>query len=385
MDKDIKAPPLIAHVIYRLGVGGLENGLINLINQMPVDKYRHMIICLQGSTSFRERLQRKDVSVIDLHKQDGQDWHSFVSLYRILKQHKVDIIHTRNLSAIEYQVPAFLAGVKCRVHSEHGWDTFDPEGNNKKYQLLRRLLSPFIHVFIPLSLHLQHYLVEKVKIPEKKIYRICNGVDITKFYPIKDKQQMRDCPLPFDENAIYMGTVGRMHGVKDQMTLVRAFIALLNAHPALIGQVYLLLIGDGPLRQEAIELLDKSQLSEYAWLPGERSDIAELMRFLDIFVLPSQAEGISNTILEAMATALPVVATAVGGNTELVKEGDTGLLVPHSSPAVMADALISLIENRQKRQQQGERAYQSVLANFSIQAMVNKYTDVYDSLQSKRQ
>ncbi len=383
MTKEIQAP-LIAHVIYRLGVGGLENGLINLINQMPADKYRHIIICLKGSTRFRKRLQRKDVQIIDLQKKDGQDWHSFVSLYRILKQHKVDIIHTRNLATIEYQIPAFLARVKYRVHSEHGWDTFDPDGNNKKYQVLRRLISPLIQVFIPLSLHLQAYLLEKVGISKQKITRICNGVDIKKFYPAKEKQAVPDCPFQLDEKKIMIGTVGRMHGVKDQLTLVQAFILLLTAHPELTGIANLILVGDGPLKLKAIALLEDSQLQKYAWLSGERNDIADIMRILDIFVLPSQAEGISNTILEAMATGLPVIATAVGGNTELVKADETGILIPPSDSQAMADAMLCLIENKHKRQQQGKNAYHRVLDNFSIQAMVNKYTDVYDSLGLKR-
>ncbi|MCF7970303.1 MAG: TIGR03088 family PEP-CTERM/XrtA system glycosyltransferase [Methylococcaceae bacterium] len=383
MAKNTQQPLLIAHVIFRLGVGGLENGLINLINNMPADKYRHIIICLKGSTQFRERLKRKDVQIIDLQKKDGQDWGSFIRFYRILKQYKINIIHTRNLAAIEYQVPAFLAGVKFRVHSEHGWDTFDPEGNNKKYQYLRRLLSPLIKVFIPLSLHLQDYLVEKVKIPKYKIQRICNGVDITKFYPEKVKQLVFDCPLPFDKKNIYIGTVGRMHGVKDQITLVTAFITLMQARQEFIGQVYLLLIGDGSLRQEAIDLLEKHHLLQYAWLPGEREDIADIMRSLDIFVLPSQAEGISNTILEAMATGLPVIATAVGGNPELVMSGETGLLVPSSDPDAMAQAMLSLLMDKDKRQKLSENSHQRVIDNFSIQAMVTKYTEVYDSLGLK--
>ncbi len=384
MNKTIKQAPLIAHIIYRLDVGGLENGLINLINQMPVDKYRHIIICLKGSTRFRERLQRDDVQIIDLQKRDGQDWASFIALYRILKQQQVDIIHTRNLATIEYQIPAFLAGVKNTVHSEHGWDTFDPDGNNKKYQILRRLISPLIKVFIPLSLHLQSYLVNKVGIAEQKIVRICNGVDIDKFYPAITKELVADCPLAQGDDIINIGTVGRMQGVKDQLTLVRAYILLLTKNPDLHGKVNLLLIGDGPLREQALVLLENNQLLEHVWLPGARADIAAIMRSLDIFVLPSQAEGISNTILEAMATGLPVVATAVGGNSELVQSGETGLLVPHSEPETLAEALLTLLENKSARLQLGEKGYQRVLANFSIQAMVKKYTDVYDSLRLKR-
>jgi len=378
-------PPLIAHVIYRLGIGGLENGLINLINQMPVDKYRHIIICLKGSTEFRDRLKRKDVEIIDLEKRDGQDWSSFIRFYHILKKYQVDIVHTRNLGTIEYQVPAFLAGVKYRVQGEHGWDVFDPEGNNKKYQRLRQLLSYFIKVFIPLSLHLQSYLLEKVKVPANKIHRICNGVDTSKFFPENNRKLIDDCPLPFAEDNIYIGTVGRMHGVKDQITLVSAFISLLESNADLLGKIYLLLIGDGPLRQDAIELLEKHQLQQYAWLPGAREDIAELLRSLDVFVLPSQAEGISNTILEAMATGLPVVATDVGGTPELVNEGETGFLVPHSNPEAMKQALLKLVLEQEKRQQFGHNGYKRVQDNFSIQAMVKQYTEVYDSLINNRE
>lgn len=384
MNKNIEQAPLIAHVIYKLDVGGLENGLINLINQMPVHKYRHIIICLKGSTRFRERLQRDDVQIIDLQKKDGQDWASFVTLYRVLRQQQVDIVHTRNLATIEYQVPAFLAGIKNRVHSEHGWDTFDPEGNNKKYQILRRLISPLIQVFIPLSLHLQSYLIHTVGISEQKIVRICNGVDINKFYPVAEKELVVDCPLAQGKDIVNIGTVGRMHGVKDQLTLVRAYIQLLTKHSNFIGKVNLILIGDGPLREEALVLLENNKLLAHVWLPGARADIAAIMRSLDIFVLPSQAEGISNTILEAMASGLPVVATAVGGNAELVQESETGLLVPPSEPEALAAALLALLENKPLRLQFGKSAHQRVLENFSIQTMVSKYTEVYDSLRLKR-
>lgn len=171
-------------------------------------------------------------------------------------------------------------------------------------------------------------------------------------------------PLVQGNDVINIGTVGRMHGVKDQLTLVRAYIQLLTKHPSLIGTVNLLLIGDGPLREQAIVLLENNNLLAHVWLPGARADIAAIMRSLDIFVLPSQAEGISNTILEAMATGLPVLATAVGGNSELVLEGETGLLVPHSEPEAMATALLTLLENKPLRLQFGKSAHQRILENF---------------------
>ncbi|PKM11433.1 MAG: sugar transferase [Gammaproteobacteria bacterium HGW-Gammaproteobacteria-3] len=374
-----QSPPLIAHIIYSLGVGGLENGLVNLINRMPLESYRHTIICLKQSTDFKNRLQRGDVEIYELHKKEGQDWASFIKMYRLLRKIKPAIVHTRNLAAIEYQIPAWLAGVRFRVHGEHGWDSFDPDGDNKKYQWLRRLLSLMIHRIIALSLHLQRYLVERVKIPEHKISRICNGVDTDKFKPRSGSRiALPDCPLVIDDNTVVIGAVGRMHGVKDQLTLVRAFIDLVARHPELADSLRLIIIGEGPLRVQALQLLTEHALLHQAWLPGRSHDIAEIMQRFDIFVLPSQAEGISNTLLEAMASGLPVIATAVGGNPELVVQGQTGFLVAPQHPAEMADCLFSYAADKEKRLAHGQNGRRRVLAEFSMEAMTANYKAVYD-------
>ena len=373
----LQQSPLIVHIIYRLGIGGLENGLVNIINRLSPDRYRHAIICLTDSTEFSERLKR-DVVIYEIHKQAGQDWASFCKVYRLLKQLKPAIVHTRNLAAIEYQLCAFFAGVPYRVHGEHGWDVFDPEGNNVKYQWLRRLLGIVIHRFIPLSIHIQTYLQNKVGIPERKITRICNGVDTKVFYPRTGSRVVPPgCLLDID-NKVVIGTVGRMHGVKDQITLVNAYIHAGTQSEKFFQNTCLVLIGDGPLRESAINLLKDNGLSDHAWLPGERNDIAELLRSLDIFVLPSKAEGISNTILEAMASGLPVIATRVGGNAELVIDGDTGFLVEKENAQEMAGALSMLTNDVGKRKQLSVAAYQRAQNQFSIDGMVARYQQVYD-------
>jgi len=374
----LQQPPLIVHIIYRLGIGGLENGLVNIINRLPEDRYRHAIICLTDSTDFSQRLKRNDVAIYEIHKRAGQDWASFFKVYRLLKQLKPSVVHTRNLAAIEYQLCAFFAGVPYRIHSEHGWDVFDPEGNNVKYQWLRRLLGLLIHKFIPLSRHLQDYLLHKVGIPKRKITRICNGVDTTVFYPrTTSRVTPPDCPLNLDDKVV-IGTVGRMHGVKDQLTLVKAYISACQQSATCFKNTCLFLVGDGPLQDAALELLNDNHLADQAWLPGERNDIAEILRSLDIFVLPSKAEGISNTILEAMATGLPVVATRVGGNAELVVDGETGRLVDKENVQEMAAALILLVTAAEKRQQYSMAAYQRAKDEFSIDGMVARYQHVYD-------
>jgi sugar transferase (PEP-CTERM/EpsH1 system associated) len=377
-------PPLIVHIIYRLGVGGLENGLVNLINKIPVENYRHAIISLTDSTDFCRRIKRQDCEIFEIQKQPGQDWRSFIKVYRLLKKLKPVIVHTRNLSAIEYQICAFFASIPLRVHGEHGWGAFDSDGKVFKYQLLRRVMAKFIHCFIPLSLQIQDYLVNSVGIDPKKITRICNGVDTDVFYPRKDaKIQPEACPLQL-EGKLVLGTIGRMHDVKDQITLVKAFIDACKVSLKFAENCRLFLIGDGPLRLEAQALLAENQLLDKAWLPGERNDIPEILRFLDIFILPSKSEGISNAILEAMASGLPVIATRVGGNPELVFDeskgrDQTGYLVNKEDVVAMSEAMRNLAENAEKREQLGEAAFRHVNDVLSINNMVIRYLQVYDN------
>ena len=371
--------PLIAHVIFRLGVGGLENGLVNLINHLPVDRYRHAIVCLTDATDFRQRIQREDVTVHELHRREGHDLRLPLELYRLFRALRPAIVHTRNLAAIETQLPAWLAGVPARVHSEHGWDVFDPDGTRHKYQWLRRVHRPFVHRFVGLSEQLVAYLRDRVGVPPERLLHICNGVDIDRFAPAQDGMAAID-GCPFAPGDFLIGTVGRMHGVKDQLTLARAFLRFLERVPDAANDARLVMIGEGPLRAEVVNLLEARGAGPLAWLPGERADIPAVLRGLGLFVLPSQAEGISNTILEAMASGLPVVATAVGGNPELVVDGACGRLVPPSDPEAMAEALAGYYKDRAMLRAHGTAARRRVEDRFGIDTMVRRYQDLYDGL-----
>ena len=184
--------------------------------------------------------------------------------------------------------------------------------------------------------------------------------------------------------SFVVGTVGRMEAVKDQLTLVRAFLHLVQDNPDARERMRLVMIGDGSLRRPAKELLRKAKVEGLAWLPGERRDVAEIMRAMDLFVLPSLRVGISNTILEAMATGLPVVATEVGGNPELVNAGETGELVPHSNAPAMAKAITNYSSQPEKARDHGRNARRKVEREFSMEAMVNGYLRTYDNALHQR-
>jgi sugar transferase (PEP-CTERM/EpsH1 system associated) len=372
--------PLIAHVLNRFAVGGLENGVVNLLNHIPSERYRHAIIAITDySDEFCQRLnKRADIAIYALHKKPGRDPSMFGKLYRLLRSLNPAILHTRNLAALDALLPATLAGVKCRVHGEHGRDVEDLDGSSKKYQWLRRLHRPFVHRYIALSKDLERYLVERVGVAPRKISQIYNGVDTDKFKPAP--RLALPAPNFGGSEAIVIGAVGRMKEVKDPLNLVRAFVELARSLPEQCHRLRLAYIGDGPLREQCARELQRAGMADQAWLPGERSDVAELMRAMDIFVLPSLAEGISNTILEAQASALPVVATRVGGNVEIVAEGLTGALVAPADPAALAVALSPYVLDEAKRRRAGEAARAHVVSQFSMDAMVSNYLRVYDAL-----
>jgi len=377
-------PPLVAHVIQRLAVGGLENGLINLINHMPEDRYRHVIICLADTTDYSRRITRKDISVIALHQRQGHDFGVHWRLLKLLLRLRPAIVHTRNLAALEFQVVAALAGVRGRVHGEHGRDMFDLDGANRKYNLLRKTIRPFVHRYTAVSVDLARWLVATIGIKPDRVTQIYNGVDADKFRP-RGSACGRFGPEGFlTSDSFVVGTVGRMEPVKDPITLVRAFIRLVQTSSEARKRLRLVMIGDGSLRLLTMELLRNAQMEGLTWLPGERNDVPELMRSMDLFVLPSLREGLSNTILEAMATGLPVVATRVGGNPELVDAGNSGDLVPHSDPVSMACAIDSYFREPEKAIQHGTLGRRNVERRFSIEGMVEGYLKTYDAVMQRR-
>ena len=372
--------PLVAHVFHRFDTGGLENGVVNLINRLPADRFRHAVIALTEIGAFSRRIQRDDVELIALNKPPGQGFWMFPRMRRVLAALQPAIVHTRNLAALEMSVPAAWAGVPVRVHGEHGWDISDPDGQSRKFRLVRRVYRPFVHHYVALSRHLERYLLDHIGVAPRRVAQLYNGVDTQRFRP-NPGERSAIAGSPFASADLWLvGTVGRLSPVKDQVLLARAFVRALELAPEARARLRLVFAGDGPLRSQIERVLQEGGASELAWLAGDRSDVPDLMRGLDAFALPSLAEGISNTILEAMATALPIVATNVGGNVELLQDGVTGRLVPPRDPDTMAQALLDDWRHPGAARERGRRARVDVERRFSLDGMVGAYAALYDRL-----
>jgi sugar transferase (PEP-CTERM/EpsH1 system associated) len=375
--------PLIAHVVFRFDVGGLENGLVNLINRLPAEAYRHAVISLTEITDFRARILRDDVQYFALAKKPGHGFRLYPRFFRLFRTLRPDVVHTRNLASLEAVFPAWLAGVPVRMHGEHGRDVGDLDGSNRIYRRIRRAYRPFVNQYVAVSRDLEQYLCRDIGVDSRRVARICNGVDTIRFAPAGSvRRRVEGCPFSADHWVV--GTVGRMQLVKDQITLARAFVHAVQRDRTVAQRMRLVMIGDGPLRAEVARVLQVAGLSALAWLPGERSDVPDLMRSLDCFVLPSLAEGISNTILEAMATGLAVIATDVGGNSELIDHGITGQLVPPDDSEGMGEALRACFNDPAMAHRQGAAARQSALQRFSLDRMVRDYAALYDGFLSRR-
>lgn len=371
--------PLIAHVVFRFDVGGLENGVVNLINRLPAGRFRHAVVAMTEVSEFRRRVQRDDVSFHALHKPPGQGLRIAPRMASLLRSLRPDIVHTRNLGALEMQLPAWWAGAPVRIHGEHGWDSNDPDGRSLSCRLTRRLYRPLVHRYVALSRHLQSYLVDGVGVPPTRIAQIYNGVDTQRFRPAAGgRAGIEGSPFKGAETWC-VGTVGRMQHIKNQVLLANAFVRALELAPQARAELRLIIAGDGPELGAVQAVLRDAGVLPLAWLAGRRDDVPDVLRGLDAFALPSRAEGVSNTILEAMASGLPIVATAVGGNVELLDEGVTGRLVPSDDIEAMARAILEDFGDRHAARERGRRARAMVERRFSLDAMVGAYADLYES------
>lgn len=366
--------PLVVHLLHRFDTGGLENGVVNLINHLPA--FRHAVVAVTEVTAFKERVKAPGTQFISLHKPPGQGLWLYPRVYRLLRELRPAVVHTRNLGAMEFQLPAWAARVPLRVHSEHGWDVGDLGGVSRANQRLRRVYGVGAHRFVALSKAIETYLTGPVGFAQERVLRICNGVDTQRFAPAATVPAA--WPYRRGEHLV-IGAVGRMQAVKDPLNLVDAFLRLRELCPAEAPRLRLAMLGGGPLLEAARERLAQADALDQAWLPGDRGDVAELLPQFDIFALPSQAEGISNTLLEAMACGCAPVATDVGGNPELVEDGGNGLLVPAQDSAALAAALARLVSEPGLRERLARASLDRARQQFSLDGMVAAYGRLYAS------
>lgn len=356
-----------------LNVGGLENGVVNIINNSD-RQFKHAVCCIREIGKMADRISpgRAEIYLVGKTKKDYLlPW----KLLKIIKRIKPDIVHTRNWGTIDGILAAALARVKVLVHGEHGRDYDDTMGQNLKRNIVRRMLSPFVNQYITVSDDLRSWLSDTVGINGQKVSTIINGVDTIKFSPTKNKPAWKK-KMGVTENVIVIGSVGRLDIIKNYPLLISIMADLKNRGVGV--EFECIIIGDGSQRSQLEKLIKK--IKAPVKILGSKEHPADYLKAFDIFILPSFNEGISNTILEAMACGLPVIASNVGGNPELIESEISGYLVESGNEPAFSEAVKNLLTNEDLRKKMGKNARIRAMRIFSLHKMVNKYEYTYRSL-----
>jgi sugar transferase (PEP-CTERM/EpsH1 system associated) len=360
-------PPVrVMHLVHTFGVGGMEVGVLKLVNSLNAARIRSGICSSRPAPDRLKDRLLDGVPLFEFNRRDGNDPLFVAQLVRLFRRERPDIVHTHRWGTLlEGLIAARLAGVPYVVHGEHG--TLETRPLNVRVQ---RWTWNRVDRVVAVSSRLAERISKEIAYPLERIQVIRNGLDLKRFTPRDRFAAKRALGLPPDELVI--GTVGRLVPVKDHPMLLQS-LARLRDRGLRFNAV---IAGKGPLHAALIEQAQSLGLTQVRLL-GDRDDPERVLNAFDVFVLSSKSEGLSNTIQEAMASGLPVVATRVGGADELVREHETGLLVAAEDPASFADAMHRVAVDQSLREQMGNAGRRRAESVFGIDRMIREYEELY--------
>jgi sugar transferase (PEP-CTERM/EpsH1 system associated) len=359
----------IAHIVYSLQIGGLEELVLNLVRKMDRSRYQLSVIVLREDGPLSLEMEKLGITVHRLHGREGFSVQLIRQLAALLRQHNVDAVHTHDLGPFIYGGLASLRNLNRNVfHTEHSYLS----QNSRRLMMFERALGYYCRVIIADSRDVAAMLIERQKIPSRKVVTILNGIDLDRFRNLDTALVRRT--LGIQPNTFVIGTVGRLVPVKNQALLIKAFARFAAEQPA-----ELVIVGDGQERQALESLAAELGVASRVHFTGARRDIPSMLASLDLFVLPSLSEGLSLTLLEAMAAARPVIATHVGGNPEVISDGKNGLLVPSDHVEKLTEAICRMNgANMAWRDTLASTGRRTVEDQFSLDSMVRAYVQLYD-------
>lgn len=367
-----KVPLTVAHVVQNLAVGGLERVVINLMTGSKQRGGRSILYTLGEGGELVAELASSGFEVIPLGKRPGMDYRLPFTLSRSFRGRGVNVVHAHNFSPLVYgSIAGRLARVAGVVYTAHGVKT----SSRKKPYLFQRLGLVDKMVFV--SEDARKAALRRGGLADRDVETIVNGIDLDRYAGGRgfDRAQKKEA-LGIQPGESVVGIVARLTPAKDHSNLLRAFKIVLDSG----ARATLLVVGDGELRRELEAETAALGIRDRVIYLGSRSDVPELLGLMDVFVLSSYTEGLAMTLLEAMAAGLPVVATAVGGNTEAVADGETGIIVPPRDAPALAGAVRELLLDRDKSTAMGQNGRRRAFALFGIDTMVRKYEKIYYSI-----
>lgn len=358
----------VAFLIQGLQIGGLERVVADLAIQLDRNKFIPLVICYDSVGEFENILLENGIQVLYLPRRPGVDYAYVIKLAKLLKAERVQILNAHNETALFYgTLAARLARVSKVIYTEHDGSYPKSSGHN----LLNKMLLRWNHHVITVAEYLKQHLVQSQKINAGKISTIHNGI-------CWDTDGVRSKPsqaldLPLRGAFPILGIVARLDPIKNHLLLFQAVRGLVSKLPKL----RLLVVGDGPEHTTLSRHISAHQLQEHIFMVGEQQNVKDWYTLFDIFVLPSKSEGLSVTLIEALAAGVPVIATDVGGNGEIIKHEVNGLLIPSAKPQALQQAIVRLANDpglQQRLSQSGKERFRTA---FSVRNMVAGYEQVF--------
>ena len=367
----------ILHIINSLGIGGAEVQLINLIRNLDDSNFSSTVCCVASGGPLANELEKLGINVVVLGQKRKFDPRVLLPLYRFMKKEHVDIVHTHLSRANLWgRIAARLAGVPVIITTEHGLNLW----KNSIHITVNRILSEFTDQIIAVSDAGKRIRIQRERIKPKKLVTIHNCVDLRLFDKASDfhNDVRQEFGIGLDEPIV--GFVGRLLEVKGIRYLIESIVELKAAIPT----VKLLIVGDGPLKGSLEDYAQKLELTDQVIFAGYRSDIPQVLNAMNVFVLPSLREDLPLSLIEAMAMRKPVVATNVGGNPEVVIDGETGILVPPKDATALAKAISRILLDEQLALRMGLSGRQRVENLFSADAVVARIQLIYNRFISQK-
>lgn len=359
----------IVHLVENLNLGGAERVVVDLVGEQVRRGDHCMVVCLFEPGALAAELEGIGVTVVALHKPSGPSAKTAWQLRKILREHQAEILHSHNAMAHYYGVFASIGLKLRRFNTRHGMGTLL---GNRRQQWLYRLAMTLTDRACFVCDAAQQRFIKDGLISADKAITVYNGIATSRYRHGGQPGALRGL-LAVDENVRLLVTVGRLNPAKNHPLLLAAFVRLAKNYPDL----HLVIIGDGAGMQVLEKLRGDSGVAERIHLPGARADVPALLADAALFVLSSQTEGFSLSLLEAGAARVPVVATDVGGNGEIIADSVRGRLVPPDNIEALATAIGDLLDSPAQSGQYIDALAAWVDQHCTLAAMAQAYHQVY--------
>lgn len=365
----------VLHVTFNMGFGGTEAVIRALTTSDETVDVQHLVACIDGEVgTIGRQIAKQGIPIKVLKRSPGFDWSLLNSLRKLIISERIDVVHCHQYSPWVYGTLATVLTKAKPIFTEHG--RFHPDRYRYKAIVANRVLASLTKSIIAISAATRSALARYEFLSEKRIQIIYNGIQPLQIdaetVAIKRKE------LGFPSNCMILGTVARLDPVKNQKMMLEAFARVLESYPL----ARLVIVGDGPELSSLKDAVNRLGIDRETVFTGFSETPAEYLGFMDVFLLSSDTEGTSMTLLEAMSLGLPVVATAAGGTPEIVTDGVTGFVTPTGDATSFAIAIENILSDRERASELGRQGYQRFLERFSASAMTTKYLEVYRSVMS---